>query len=300
MERSPAALIIINGKSTDNPELRSAIVLCRDEGAELHIRVTFEHGDAARFVDEACRLAVDTLIAAGGDGTLNEVTAALMTLPEAQRLPLGIIPLGTANDFATSVGIPPEPSAALRLALFGNSYPVDVGQVNDNRFFLNMATGGFGTRITTETPDKLKSALGGVSYLIHGMLRMDKLKPDACELRGPDYHWAGDALVIGIGNGRQAGGGQRLCPGALIDDGLLDVSVVTAQELLPTALNSLFGSDDDNPDIVHASLPWLEITAAHEMTFNLDGEPLTGRHFRIEICPKALHCRLPPDSVLLK
>lgn len=109
-----------------------------------------------------------------------------------------------------------------------------------------MATGGFGTRITTETPEKLKSALGGVSYFIHGLMRMDTLKPDTCEISGPDFAWQGDALVIGIGNGRQAGGGQRLCPSALINDGRLDVSVVTAQELLPTLLHSLTG-DDDNP-----------------------------------------------------
>jgi diacylglycerol kinase family enzyme len=66
-----------------------------------------------------------------------------------------------------------------------------------------MATGGFGTRITTETPEKLKAALGGVSYIIHGLMRMDTLKPDRCEIKGEDFHWQGDALVIGMGNGRQ-------------------------------------------------------------------------------------------------
>nr|VUD24563.1 lipid kinase [Salmonella sp. NCTC 7297] len=94
-----------------------------------------------------------------------------------------------------------------------------MARVNDKTCFINMATGGFGTRITTETPEKLKAALGGVSYLIHGLMRMDTLKPDRCEIRGENFHWQGDALVIGIGNGRQAGGGQQLCPTALINDG---------------------------------------------------------------------------------
>jgi diacylglycerol kinase family enzyme len=59
--------------------------------------------------------------------------------------------------------------------------------VNDKTCFINMATGGFGTRITSETPEKLKAALGGVSYLIHGLMRMDTLKPDRCEIRGEDF-----------------------------------------------------------------------------------------------------------------
>ncbi|MCP6060354.1 lipid kinase YegS, partial [Klebsiella pneumoniae] len=81
------------------------------------------------------------------------------------------LPLGTANDFATSVGIPEGMEPALRLALVGKATAIDLARVNGDRYFINMATGGFGTRITTETPEKLKSALGGVSYFIHGLMR---------------------------------------------------------------------------------------------------------------------------------
>lgn len=104
--------------------------------------------------------------------------------------------------------------------------------------------------------------------------------------------------MIGIGNGRQAGGGQKLCPGALINDGLLQVRLLTAEELLPTLVNILF-SGEENSNVVDASLPWLEITAPHEITFNLDGEPLKGRDFRIEVLPNAIECRLPPNCDLL-
>lgn len=110
--------------------------------------------------------------------------------------------------------------------------------MNDKTGFINMATGGFGTRITTETPEKLKAALGGVSYLIHGLMRMDTLKPDRCEIRGENFHWQGDALVIGIGNGRQAGGGQQLCPEALINDGLLHLRIFTGEELIPALFST--------------------------------------------------------------
>lgn len=64
-------------------------------------------------------------------------------------------------------------------------------------------------------------------------MRMDTLKPDRCEIRGENFHWQGDALVIGIGNGRQAGGGQQLCPEALINDGLLHLRIFTGEELIP-------------------------------------------------------------------
>ena len=210
MSTFPASLLILNGKGANEPQLREAVNLLRDEGIDIHVRVTWEKGDAARFIDEALQLNVETVIAGGGDGTINEVATALVE--RGGKMALGILPLGTANDFATSVGIPQDLASALKLAIVGRDVPIDIARVNDKTGFINMATGGFGTRITTETPEKLKAALGGVSYLIHGLMRMDTLKPDRCEIRGENFHWQGDALVIGIGNGRQAGGGQQLWP----------------------------------------------------------------------------------------
>lgn len=295
----PASLLILNGKSADNPLLRDAIAQLRDEGVEIHVRVTWEKGDAQRYVDEALQLGVATVIAGGGDGTINEVSSALIQ-SQGNRVPaLGILPLGTANDFATSAGIPEALDKALKLAIAGNAVEIDMVQVNDKTCFINMATGGFGTRITTETPEKLKAALGGVSYFIHGLMRMDTLKPDSCEIRGDDFHWQGDALVIGIGNGRQAGGGQQLCPTALINDGLLQLRIFTGEELLPALLSALTQSDD-NPNIIDGASSWFDIRAPHEITFNLDGEPLSGQEFHIEILPAALRCRLPPDCPLLR
>lgn len=298
MNKQSLTLLILNGKGAGNDDLRAAISKLRDEGFDIAVRVTFEKGDGERYVREAIDLEAETVVAGGGDGTINEIATALAGSQASHRPVLGILPLGTANDFATSVGIPVEMEPALRLAIQGKANVIDLARVNQHHYFINMATGGFGTRITTETPEKLKSALGGVSYFIHGLMRMDTLKPDSCEISGPDFQWQGDALVIGIGNGRQAGGGQRLCPTALINDGQLNISVVTAQELLPTLLHSLTG-DDENPAIITAQLESLTIRSAHEMTFNLDGEPLSGHEFNIEVLPGALSCRLPPQCPLL-
>ncbi|MGC6387708.1 lipid kinase YegS [Ewingella sp. S1.OA.A_B6] len=298
MQETPGALLILNGKGAGNEALREAIYALRAEGTRLEVRVTWEHGDAARYLAEAVALGCETVIAGGGDGTINEVATALINLPEEMRPALGLLPLGTANDFATSCGIPVALDQALQLAIKGRAVNIDLARVNEKRYFINMATGGFGTRITTETPEKLKSALGGVSYFIHGLLRMDQLKADRCVITGPDFSWEGEALVIGIGNGRQAGGGQQICPEALINDGLLQLRLLTSEELLPSFLRSLL-NNEENKNIVSAHLPWLEITAPHEMTFNLDGEPLTGTQFRIEVVPNAIQCRLPPQCELL-
>ncbi|KFD05059.1 diacylglycerol kinase catalytic domain-containing transcriptional regulator [Kluyvera ascorbata ATCC 33433] len=299
MSDFPASLLILNGKGANTPQLREAVELLRDEGVTIYVRVTWEKGDAVRYVEEAIRLNVETVIAGGGDGTINEVATVLIHSESREVPALGILPLGTANDFATSVNIPADLANALKLAIAGRDVPVDIAQVNHKTCFINMATGGFGTRITTETPEKLKAALGGVSYLIHGLMRMDTLKPDRCEIRGENFSWQGDALVIGIGNGRQAGGGQQLCPDALINDGLLHLRIFTGEELIPALFNTL-ASNDGTENLVDSVSPWFEVTASHEMTFNLDGEPLSGKTFRMEILPAALRCRLPPDCPLLR
>lgn len=294
----PPSLLILNGKGAGDPGLREAINQLREDGVEIHVRVTWEKGDAARYLDEACRLGVATVIAGGGDGTINEVATAIIHCENSHIPVLGLLPLGTANDFATSVGVPNELDKALKLAIAGNATAIDIARVNEKTCFINMATGGFGTRITSETPEKLKAALGGVSYLIHGLMRMDTLKADRCEIRGEAFHWQGDALVIGIGNGRQAGGGQQLCPDALINDGLLHLRIFTGEELLP-ALFSTLSRPEENPNLIDGISSWFEITAPHDITFNLDGEPMTGREFRIDILPHALECRLPPNCPLL-
>lgn len=83
------------------------------------------------------------MIAGGGDGTINEVATALVE--RGGKMALGILPLGTANDFATSVGIPQDLASALKLAIVGRDVPIDIALVNDKTGFINMATGGFGT-----------------------------------------------------------------------------------------------------------------------------------------------------------
>src|SRR5215475_11105378 len=128
--RSKTVHLILNGKVAANEVLRAAVARYRAAGHRIEVRVTWERGDARRFVSEAGQ--VDLLIAAGGDGTLNEVVHGLMDLSKAERPTLGIVPLGTANDFATACGIPRDPAKALTLCMKGEAAAIDVGRANDH------------------------------------------------------------------------------------------------------------------------------------------------------------------------
>jgi lipid kinase YegS len=289
------AFLILHGKQSLNEEVRSAVSRKRAEGWELDVRLTWEGGDAQRLVGEALAAGHTQIIAGGGDGTLRDVAEAVAKAGVDAELT--IMPLGTANDFARAAGVPLEPDAALEL-LEVPARPVDLGEVN-GQVFLNMATGGFGSQVTANTSEDLKKVLGGAAYLFTGLSRFSELSTAYGELSGPDFHWQGDLLALGIGNGRQAGGGHVLCPSALADDGLLDISILPApQELVGTLRGLLEGGLGIDNMFIRARLPWVELKSAQGLDINLDGEPLSGENLRFSARPAALKVHLPVDSVL--
>src|SRR5438552_18351688 len=148
---------MLHGKVAGNDALRAAVVGQREAGHRIEVPVTWKKGDALRFVLEAGE--VDLLIAAGGDGTLNEAVHGLMDLSIDARPILRVVPLGTANDFATGCDIPRDPEKALALCMEGQAVPIDVGKANE-RWFLNAASVGFGAEITATTSPELKRLLG--------------------------------------------------------------------------------------------------------------------------------------------
>lgn len=300
--------LILNGKSTGNTDLRDAVHALRERGVALQVRVTWEDGDAERYVAEAIECGVDTLIAAGGDGTLSEVAEALAHRAEsAEVLPsLGLVPLGTANDFATAAGIPVDPLEALALIDTQPARPVDLLSIDadgERWWCANVASGGFGTEVTVETDEGLKKVLGGLAYLVTGISRLGRIDPIRARLRTPDFNWEGGFIALGIGNGRQAGGGQVLCPEALIDDGLLDVTVIPelSGEVASTFAALIKGGKQGALEQVaeRTRAPWVEIDAEQPLTLNLDGEPVQARHFRIECVASRVRMHLPPGSALL-
>ena len=300
--------LILNGKSAGDDALREAVARMRERDIALDARVTWEAGDAERYVAEAIADGVDTVIAAGGDGTLSEAATTLAHRDEsASDLPtLGLVPMGTANDFATAAGLPVEPMAALELIETCAARAIDLLKLEANgsvHWAANLASGGFGTQVTVETHDGLKKLLGGLSYLITGLSKLSRIEPVAARLSGPDFAWEGGFIALGVGNGRQAGGGQALCPDAFIDDGRLDVTVIPelSGEVAATLATLVKDGKEAALDraAVRIQLPWVAIDADEPFVLNLDGEPLESRLFKIECVAGRLRMHLPEECPLL-
>lgn len=300
--------LIVNGKSADAPGLREAVLARRGGGRRFDVRVTWERGDAARYVDEAIEDGVDVLIAGGGDGTLGEVAGALATHrdgPGRQPL-LASLPLGTANDFADAAGIPSVLDEAIALVAQGRAHPVDILRLRAGaqvRWCMNLASGGFGTDATVEAHEMLKRVLGGFSYVVKGLTRLHSIESQVIELRGPGFRWTGPMIVLGIGNARQAGGGQAICPEALIDDGLLDVTVIPELDEGVGRTVATVIRDGKRATLERVAervrLPWVELRSAEPVRLNLDGEPVAAPRLRIDCMPSALRMILPRDCPLL-
>ncbi|MBM1184733.1 lipid kinase YegS [Pseudomonas lundensis] len=290
------AFLILHGKQALNEDVRAAVEHQRAQGWELAVRLTWEAGDAQRLVHEALDAGYTHLIAGGGDGTLRDIAEA-MAKADAQAS-LVLLPLGTANDFARAAGVPLEPLHALAL-LDAPTRRIDLGDA-DGELFLNMATGGFGSQVTANTSEDLKKVLGGAAYLFTGLSRFSELHAAYAELQGPDFHWKGDLLALGIGNGRQAGGGHELCPSAVADDGLLDISILPApQEVVGTLKGLMEGGWGMDNLFVRARLPWVKIMSAQGLSINLDGEPMAQEASRFSVRQGALQVHLPDDSPLV-
>ena len=290
--------LILNGKAAGNDTLRAAVTRQQAIGHTIEVRVTSEKGDARRFASETGE--VDLLIAAGGDGTLNEVVHGLMDLPEDARSVLGVVPLGTANDFATGCGIPRDPEQALALCLEGRAVPVDVGKANEH-WFANAASIGFGAEITATTPPELKHLLGPAAYTVMGAILAMNVHHYRGRLTLPDREITGSGPVAIVGNGRQAGGGVQVTPRARVDDGLLDVLAVRdipALALL-TAARELQELSPNGEYINYWQTPWAEVHTEEAIPVNLDGEPMQFSSVRYEAVPRAIRLIVPPNCPLL-
>ncbi|WP_076416230.1 lipid kinase YegS [Shewanella sp. UCD-KL12] len=294
--------LLLNGKKAGLDTIRQAVYSLRSQGHFLEVRVTWEAGDIERLVAEAIADGCDRIIAGGGDGTVNEVANALMLSPLASRPELAILPLGTANDFATACTISNQPLAALQLAATGEATPIDIVSANE-QYFINMATGGFGAQVTATTPVQLKNFLGGGAYTLTGLIQALNFQPflGTVSIEGQNY----DRKVLfgAVCNGRMAGGGQELAKSAYINDGLLEL--VSLQEFpaseLSLVINELINDDIQNGQYVKrhqaTAATW---QSAEVMPINLDGEPLSTNKLTVKVIPEAINLVLPTGCPLIK
>ncbi len=294
-------LLVINGKVAGDASLRTAVESIRDRGISLEVRVTWEPGDATRFAAEATRAGLDVVIAAGGDGTINEVVNGILEVTTSPHIAVGVVPYGTANDFATGCGIPKgNPWQALALVADTEPVPIDVGKVN-GRYFINVTSGGFGAEVTARTPVEMKRVLGGAAYSLMAVVTAAKMSPYHARLITPDHCEEGLMLMMVVGNGRLCGGGFPVTPRALLDDGLLDVMIVHDVELsrIGAVLNEILNvGARENQHVFYEQLASFVIESDEPLQMNLDGEPIKDTTFRFETLPRCLPFVLPPSAPL--
>ncbi|HCE2124461.1 lipid kinase YegS [Vibrio parahaemolyticus] len=287
---------ILNGKKAGNPELRNAIMKMRDRGVDVQVRVTWESQDMPRLVKEAVTDGIERIVVAGGDGTVNEAASALIHIDHESRPELAIVPLGTANDFATANHIPDSIADALTLAVEGQALSVDCVKAND-RCFINVAAAGFGAEVTAETPVELKNFLGGGAYTLTGVVKALGFKPYDGSIIIEGGRYDGEMLLGAFCNSRLAGGGQQLAPNAMIDDGLMDLTLVRPflPHELPKVIEEINNPSEKGEFVKHTRASWLEIDFPNPLPLNLDGEPYHSRKIRFEVQPKSLKLVLPKD-----
>ncbi len=292
--------LVIHGSRADDSDLRELVGELRRSGVRVRPRVTFEVGDAATFArEEAERGDVRAVVAVGGDGTVNEVVNGLA----GTGVPLGIIPLGTANDFARQVGIPEEPRHAMDLILGGAPVRLDTAELNGRRF-LNVSSGGIGAEVTFETGAAAKATLGPLAYALTGLRKLVALESTPLHIALPSGEREVDALVFFVGNARTSGGGMPVTPLAVADDGLLDVCVIEASgraELARLAVAVARGEHVGEAGVLYWRVPWVTIQGSRDhasvpLHVNVDGERVEATELRYRVWPGDLLAYLPPAA----
>lgn len=293
--------VLLNGSKADRDDVQHAITTMLESGYDLQVHTTANPEEAIRLAQDAAEQGVEKLIAAGGDGTLNQVVNGLMRSNHASKVALGCLPLGTANDFATACRISLDPVEALSFALTCKApSTIDVGKAND-QYFLNMATGGLGAQISSTTPRELKDLFGASAYVIHGILTVLLAESERFAVNGDNLQEDHALLVAAVGNSIQSGGGLELTPQAKLNDGLLDVLFIRDFHL--SAMQQVIAefqepTNSENQYVKYHQVAWLEAYSAEQrdIHFTLDGEPLVTHQVRFEICPRALTFLLPDEG----
>jgi diacylglycerol kinase (ATP) len=241
-------------------------------GIETSTHATTGEGDASRAAAEAVERGFDIIIAAGGDGTLYEIINGMAGMDNRPKL--GIIPLGTTNDFARALGIPKFWEFACDLIIAQNTRSIDVGKANQ-RYFINIAGGGSMTELTYEVPSKLKTMIGQLAYYMKGLEKLPSLRPIKVNIVSPDFTGEEDVMLFLVANSNSVGGFEKLAPLASLDDGLLDVLMLrkcNLAEFLRIASMALRGEHINDEHIIYFRTKELQVTTADYVQLNLDGE----------------------------
>jgi YegS/Rv2252/BmrU family lipid kinase len=256
-------VLVVHGARADRPDFRHLVSWVRERGHLVEPRPTWETGEGEAIAEDAAHRGADAVVAVGGG-------------LDGYDTPLGVIPLGTANDFARQVGIPADADHAMDVVLQRSPVRVDTLSLNGRRF-LNVSSGGIGAEATAETPTAAKASLGPVAYAITGARKLADYASRWARFTGNDgFRFEGDVLLFAVGNARATGGGTLITPRATIQDGLLDLCIIKAmprREFARLALRIKRGEHLDHPNVEYAQLRQLTVESRTPLSVNVDGEP---------------------------
>ena len=257
-------------------------------------------GDAELMAREST--GYDTVLAIGGDGVIHEVATGLMALPRSERPQLGIVPVGTGNDYARTLGIARnDPAAAMAQLVRGTTRETEVGLVNGTPFVETLSF-GLDAAIaldTTTKRDRGTSQRGEALFVTSGIRILSKAREGYHSMASFDdaEPIPIDDVVFAIQVGPTYGGGFSICPRARIDDGVLDVCYNVRIPSIPHVL-ALFGLARGGRHVGSDVLSFRQIRHAEidferEPPCQADGERVTGTHFEVDVVPSALRVVLP-------
>lgn len=230
----------------------------------------------------------DLVVCSGGDGTLDETVTGMMKRSKERRVPIGYIPTGTTNDFASSLGIPKVILEAADACVYGEPFACDVGTFNHD-VFVYVAAFGLFTDVSYQTDQKLKNALGHAAYVLEGMKRLTNVPSYDLKITIGDNVIEGEYMIGMITNARSVGGVKDIM-GKEVDfaDGEFEVTLIKKPKTiaeLNEIITSLLLEKPDSRYVTMMKASNIVIEAKNEIPWTLDGE-FGGNHEKVEITNK--------------
>jgi diacylglycerol kinase (ATP) len=235
---------------------------------------------------------MDLIVIGGGDGTISKALSALLKL----KKPFAVLPLGTANDFARTIGVPTDPLQAAEIALNGRQHRIDVGTVNDR---LNVASVGVATKVAKAQSKTQKRRWQVWAYAISLLRAVRNLKPIFINLDiDGKPTWSGQVYQVSVGNGRYHGGGLTVAQDAAIDDGNLHLYLIFPGrfwQLVASLAHLKFGLP--KPDVLRRlKATTVTLSTDRPRSINADGELATQTPGKFGVLPLALTVMVPADA----
>jgi diacylglycerol kinase (ATP) len=284
--------IIVNPRagSVKNPKALITQLGRLDAG---RIRLTRRPGDAERLARQAIQDGYRFVVAAGGDGTLNEIVNGIGS--RAKHVSIGIVPLGTGNDFARLLGLPAPIADNIEILLSNKTKPIDLVRVQAERtrYFVNVSAGGFSGLVDEKLTPRIKRSWGPLSYLRSAAAALPQLHAYKTRVViDDDKPLATELYNVVVGNGRFVAGGFPIAPDADPSDGLLDVILIPKASLAETAFIAaeiLLGKHLSNKTVIFRRGKRVVVRSRPGMWFNVDGELVGNAPAVFQIIPAALN-----------